>query len=245
VSEAELALGRLDEAERWAQAAARTADEMGLDGRRGAALAAGAAVLLARGEPKAAAEAAMGAVELLEANGRSAEAARTRVLAGRALAAGGERESAVAELERAHAALGEADAPRLADEAARELRKLGLRVARAGGRAAGHGGLAALSVREREIAKLVSTGSTNREIAGALHLSEKTIANHLSRIFAKLEISSRSALAAAIGREDSPHPTALGAGRDSRVANAPRGARPHRLLVDRPDDGFDETCAHL
>jgi DNA-binding CsgD family transcriptional regulator len=59
-----------------------------------------------------------------------------------------------------------------------------------------------LSDRERELARLVAAGLTNREIAAELHLSEKTVANHLTRIFAKLEISSRSALAAAVGRVD-------------------------------------------
>jgi DNA-binding NarL/FixJ family response regulator len=59
----------------------------------------------------------------------------------------------------------------------------------------------ALSEREREIAELVAAGRTNGEIAADLHLSEKTVANHLTRIYTKLEISSRSALAAAVGRE--------------------------------------------
>jgi DNA-binding CsgD family transcriptional regulator len=65
-----------------------------------------------------------------------------------------------------------------------------------------------LSDREREIAALVAAGRTNGEIAAGLHLSEKTVANHLTRIYAKLEISSRSALAAAVGRESAPSETA-------------------------------------
>jgi DNA-binding CsgD family transcriptional regulator len=58
-----------------------------------------------------------------------------------------------------------------------------------------------LSARERQIAELVAAGRTNREIGSELYLSEKTVANHLTRIFAKLEVSSRSALAAAVSRE--------------------------------------------
>jgi DNA-binding CsgD family transcriptional regulator len=58
-----------------------------------------------------------------------------------------------------------------------------------------------LSDRERQIAELVSVGRTNREIAAQLHLSEKTVANHLTRVFTKLSISSRAALAAAVSRE--------------------------------------------
>ncbi|HEY1276459.1 MAG TPA: AAA family ATPase [Thermoleophilaceae bacterium] len=217
MSGAELALGNLDEAERWASAAERTAEEMGLAGRRGSALAARAAVTLARGDVPAAASAALEAAELLEGCGRTPDGARARILAARALAAGtvgaGARDggeprdpddagpaAAVAQLERARAVLSEAGAPRLADEAARELRKLGLRVTRPGGRAASADGVGSLSAREREVAELVAAGHTNGEIAAALHLSEKTVANHLTRIFTKLEISSRSALAAAVGR---------------------------------------------
>jgi DNA-binding CsgD family transcriptional regulator len=211
MSGAELALGNLDEAERWAAAAESTADEMGLLGRHGSARDATAAVLLARGDAAGAAQAALEAVDLLDRCGRPADAARARLLAGRALAAAeaeqrpdasaadGERR-AVAELERARAALLDAGAPRLADEAARELRRLGLRVARPGGRASASSGVGALSERERQVAELVAAGLTNGEIAAELHLSEKTVANHLTRIFTKLEISSRSALAAAVAR---------------------------------------------
>jgi DNA-binding NarL/FixJ family response regulator len=60
--------------------------------------------------------------------------------------------------------------------------------------------LDALTDREREVADLVATGITNREIAARLVLSEKTVERHLSRIFAKLEIPSRAALAAAAER---------------------------------------------
>ena len=53
------------------------------------------------------------------------------------------------------------------------------------------------------MANLVAEGRTNREIAAALYLSEKTVANHLTRIFGKVNVSSRSALAAAVGRAGS------------------------------------------
>jgi DNA-binding CsgD family transcriptional regulator len=75
-------------------------------------------------------------------------------------------------------------------------------VARPGGRAAASDGVGLLSEREREVAALVAAGRTNGEIAAALHLSEKTVANHLTRIFEKLGISSRAALAAAVARDD-------------------------------------------
>ncbi len=201
MAEAELALGRAEEAEQWLEAAERTADEMGLEGRRGSARAVRAALLLARGDSAAASQAALAAAGLLEGAGRPADGARARLLAGRAQAAAGGAEAAAAELERARGILLEAGAPRLADEAARELRRLGRRVSGRGGRSAAANGIGSLSERERQVAELVAAGRTNGDIAAALHLSEKTVANNLTRIYGKLEISSRSALAATVARE--------------------------------------------
>jgi DNA-binding NarL/FixJ family response regulator len=45
---------------------------------------------------------------------------------------------------------------------------------------------------------------TNREIAQALFLSEKTIENHLRSVYRKLEISSRSQLARALQKHPEP-----------------------------------------
>lgn len=53
-----------------------------------------------------------------------------------------------------------------------------------------------LSPREREVLELVARGLTNRDIAGELFLSEKTVARHVSNIFTKLGVSSRSAATA-------------------------------------------------
>ncbi|MEV4603172.1 LuxR C-terminal-related transcriptional regulator [Amycolatopsis sp. NPDC049253] len=56
-----------------------------------------------------------------------------------------------------------------------------------------------LSQREFQIAKLVSEGRTNRQIARTLGVSHKTVETHLSRIFGKLEVSSRSEIASLVG----------------------------------------------
>ncbi len=50
---------------------------------------------------------------------------------------------------------------------------------------------AALTPREREIAILVASGLSNREIASRLFISKRTVDAHMEHIFAKLEISSR------------------------------------------------------
>jgi DNA-binding NarL/FixJ family response regulator len=47
-----------------------------------------------------------------------------------------------------------------------------------------------------EVLRLVASRGTNRAIARRLRISEKTVARHLSNIFVKLELSSRSAATA-------------------------------------------------
>lgn len=53
-----------------------------------------------------------------------------------------------------------------------------------------------LTPREVEVLALVATGATNREVAEALVISEKTVARHLSNMFTKLGIGSRTAATA-------------------------------------------------
>ena len=50
-----------------------------------------------------------------------------------------------------------------------------------------------LSDREAEVMDLIAQGRTNAEIAGTLYLSEKTVKNHVNRIFAKLQAANRAA----------------------------------------------------
>ena len=53
-----------------------------------------------------------------------------------------------------------------------------------------------LTPAELEVASLVSEGKRNKEIAGALWMSEKTVEAHLSRIYRKLGVRNRAELAA-------------------------------------------------
>jgi DNA-binding NarL/FixJ family response regulator len=50
-----------------------------------------------------------------------------------------------------------------------------------------------LSARESEVMDLIASGRSNGEIARELFLSEKTVKNHVNRIYAKLEVNSRVA----------------------------------------------------
>jgi DNA-binding NarL/FixJ family response regulator len=57
------------------------------------------------------------------------------------------------------------------------------------GRVDGHG----LTARQVEVLRLVAAGKSNREIASALVISERTVARHMQNIFAKIGVSSRAA----------------------------------------------------
>jgi len=75
---------------------------------------------------------------------------------------------------------------------------------------------AGLTAREAEVLQLVASGRTNREIAEGLHLSERTVARHVSNIFTKLGVTSRTAAAAFAYENDlTPKPRAP---RNPRVA---------------------------
>lgn len=66
--------------------------------------------------------------------------------------------------------------------------------------------LDALSVRERQVAEAVSQGATNKEIARAMSITERTVKAHLSAAFEKLGVRDRMHLSLLInGVEDSTH----------------------------------------
>lgn len=54
---------------------------------------------------------------------------------------------------------------------------------------------AGLTRREQEVLRVLAGGATNPEIAAALHLSERTVAHHVSAILGKLRVSTRTAAA--------------------------------------------------
>jgi DNA-binding CsgD family transcriptional regulator len=111
------------------------------------------------------------------------EAARTRVLIGLACRALGDQETAELEF----------DAARVAFEAlgaAPDLARLDRLVPSPASDPAG------LSTREREVLTYLASGKTNREIAEALFIAERTVARHVANIFTKLGVSSRSAATA-------------------------------------------------
>ena len=62
-------------------------------------------------------------------------------------------------------------------------------------------GVAALTPSELRVARLAADGRTNREIARGLYVTPKTVETHLAHAYAKLGITGRAGLAAALGRE--------------------------------------------
>jgi ATP/maltotriose-dependent transcriptional regulator MalT len=206
LARAALDCGDMVEASRWSDQGAALAEALDLPIATAFALRARARVALARGDLTQAAADARAAAEAAEASGAPLEAARTRTVAGKALARCGKRDEAVTELARAERELRDCGAVRLADEASAELRLLGRRVGPRT-RASYDTAISGLSPREAEIAALVSAGRSNRDIAAELFISERTVETHVSHIFAKLGVSSRRAVAALLTAESGPVPT--------------------------------------
>ena len=199
---AAVAAGRIEAAERWVARTEDHAARAGLPASAARAARGRVEIWLARGEADAAVELAAAAAEAAAAAALRQEELELRLLAGPALLAAGRREEAVATLQEVAAAAGAAKAVTLEESAARELRQASSRVSSQAHRAAaarsvGDGGnaLGGLTPREQEVAELVAEGGSIKEVAGALSLSEKTVEHHLSRIYAKLEVSSRVELA--------------------------------------------------
>jgi len=122
------------------------------------------------------------------------ERARTLLALGVVLRRGKHKRAARETLHQALAIFDQLGARAWSDRTTTEL-------ARIGGRAPSAG---ALTATERRIAELVADGYTNREVAGRLFLSTKTVAAHLTSTYAKLGVRSRTELSAHLHRDDAP-----------------------------------------
>jgi DNA-binding CsgD family transcriptional regulator len=92
---------------------------------------------------------------------------------------------------------------RYRDEAQQELRRLGQRIhrrTRPGD--PDQTGIATLTARELEIARLIVDRKTNSEIASELFLSTKTVETHIRNMFRKLDANSRVEIARAVEKAD-------------------------------------------
>jgi two-component system, NarL family, response regulator DevR len=64
--------------------------------------------------------------------------------------------------------------------------------------------LASLTAREDQVLTLLATGKTNAQIARDIHISEKTVKNHVSTILGKLEVARRTEAAAYFAQHRNP-----------------------------------------
>ncbi len=80
------------------------------------------------------------------------------------------------------------------------LRKAGIRRGRHGQRGRPRSGWASLTASERAVAGLVAEGLSNPQIGERLFVSRRTVQTHLAHIFGKLDLGSRSQLAAEVSR---------------------------------------------
>lgn len=167
-----LGAGDVDAARVAAAELAQTATMLGTPLLRGHAGRASGAVLLADGDPAAACGELRRSVTELHELGVRFDAARVRLLLGDACAALGDHDTAAMERTAATATL----------ESLRHTTP--------------PTDTGDLTQRELEVLVLVAGGKTNRMIAVELIISEKTVASHVSHIFTKLGVTSRSAATA-------------------------------------------------
>ncbi len=154
------------------------------------------AVRLAEGDAKAALTSVRAAWTLWRELAAPYEAARAGVLIGLACRALGDVDSWQMELDAACRVFRQLGA--VPDAACVEKLRENTNAGKdAGGSAASADATAGgLTAREVQVLKLIASGKTNRAIADALDISEKTVARHVSNIFTKLDLSSRAAATA-------------------------------------------------
>ena len=135
------------------------------------------------------------AVRVLEGTPARLELARALVELGASVRRSGERAASRESLRAGLDIALQAGATRLADRARAELQSSGAHLRRE--RTSGPD---ALTPSELRVARLAAGGRTNNEVAQALFVTPKTVDTHLSHVYAKLGISSRRELAAALAQ---------------------------------------------
>lgn len=179
-----LAVSDVDEARRACRELEEIAGRFDTDVLEATAAHARGAVELAEGDAKAALSSLRHAFQIWQQVESPYAAARARVLLGLACRALGDYDGSKLEL----------DASRVVFEqlgAAPDVERVDS-LTDAAPRSQPHG----LTSRELQVLRLVAAGKTNRTIAAELGISEKTVARHISNIFLKLGLSSRSAATA-------------------------------------------------
>ena len=177
--------GELDEAEQVAAEIVELADRAGRPRGAAEALRATAHIAAGRRSLEEAAALARSAIDAFEQIGLPVERAQTLILAGSIARRSRRRTEARELLEQARSELVRCGALGLLPRVQAELERLGDRV-----------DADALTKTERRIADLVAEGMTNAEVAAQLYVSARTVEAHLTQIYRKQGVRSRSELAA-------------------------------------------------
>lgn len=182
--EALVEAGRPDEAAAVAQAWERDALRLGDERVQGRVLACRGLVLAGRADLEQAESVLRRAVARLDELGDAFGRARTQLVLGGVLRRGLRKSAAREVLEAAAVTFAQLGAPVWLARARQELGSIGGRTRESG-----------LTTAERRVAVLAAEGRTNREVAAELFLGERTVAGHLTRVYAKLGVRSRTELA--------------------------------------------------
>jgi DNA-binding CsgD family transcriptional regulator len=183
-ADALLRLGRIDDAERLIRDWEAAATELGRQWTVAQALRSRGAIAAARGDLAE-------AVDLLERAVRRHDEVGDPFGRGRALLALGVARLRIRQKRAARSALDAALATFEGLGAESWAGATRFELARVGGRTR----IGGLSPSEQRVAALVAEGRTNREIASSLFLGERTVASHLTSVYAKLGLRSRTELA--------------------------------------------------
>ena len=186
-AEALIALGKTSQARRLAREQLELAEQLGTPGARGAARR-----VLARTMPEPI-PLLKQAVTTLAGSPARLEHTRALVALGAALRRANRRADARVPLRRALEQADHGGMLLLARRAREELNAVGARPRRSA-----LSGPGALTPAEHRVAQLAARGHGNRAIAERLYVTQRTVETHLTHAFAKLDISSRAELAAAL-----------------------------------------------
>ncbi|MEY9856174.1 DNA-binding CsgD family transcriptional regulator [Catenulispora sp. GAS73] len=201
LAEIALAVGDSTDADRWAALAERAPQRPPT--LRAFALRAGMWANAALGDDEAALKSAQEAATEFTARGERIEVCRTLLAATEIALRAGQARLVPGWLDRVGLLAEQCGSTRLMARVAQYRSRLAASAEVRSGSHAHQGSdpwsaAAPLSVREREIADLVSTGMTNPAIAEMLFLSVRTVESHLRQIYRKLDVPNRAALTRAV-----------------------------------------------
>lgn len=181
-----IAAGEIEEADRITSRALERAEGSGIDSVTARLGVPAASILLQHGDIDKGLALFEQSIEQIESLPLPAYQSRVLYEYGRVLRRLGRRRRADEAFARAGEVFEAMGAIEFVERCNRERRAsgLGTRTSRAGG----------LTPQEEEIAKLVSAGATNREVATELFLSSKTVEYHLTRVYRKLGVRTRTEL---------------------------------------------------